>query len=99
MSSKITPCIGRVLIKPITVETKTDGGIILSGEAGSDFMHAKILAVGKGMLMADGLRKESEFKKGQIVIYGGMQNTVEDSLNGDPVLLVVEQAIVAIIKE
>jgi len=36
---------------------------------------------------------------GDVVIYGGMQNTVEDELNGVPVLLVVEAAIVAIIKE
>ena len=83
----------------MTVETKTDGGIILQGEAGAEYMHAEVLAVGKGILMADGLRKESEFKKGQTVIYGGMQNSVEDSLNGVPVVLVVEAAIVAIIKE
>jgi len=35
---------------------------------------------------------------GDIVIYGELNNTVEDKLNGKKVLLVVEQAIVAIVR-
>lgn len=95
MSTKIIPATGRLLIQPIDVEATSDGGIILHGETAQEYTHATVLAVGEGKLIVGGERMPVEFKVGDTVIYGGRQDTVEDSLNGKPVLLVVEQAIVA----
>lgn len=99
MCKKITPATGRILIEPSTTEAKSAGGIVLHGERAAEFTHAKVLAVGEGKVMPNGNRIPMDIKAGDVVIYGGMQNTVEDELNGVPVLLVVEQAIVAKIKE
>lgn len=99
MCKEITPATGRILLEPITTESKSDGGIILTGNEAVEFTHAKVLAVGEGKPLPNGQRFPVDIKAGDVVIYGGMQNTVQDELNGKPVLLVVEAAIVAVIKE
>jgi co-chaperonin GroES (HSP10) len=93
---EIIPLQDRVLIEPIITDTLSAGGIVLTGEE-FKYQHAKVLAVGQGRLMASG-RMAMDMKVGDIVIYGDLNNTVEDKLNGKRVLLVVEQAIVAIVK-
>ena len=96
MKHDIIPLQDRVLIEPLDVETKSGGGIIMAGGE-MKYNHAKVLAVGKGRLMASG-RMAMDMAVGDVVIYGDLQNTVEDKLNGKRVLLVVEQAIVGIIR-
>ncbi len=91
------PLNDRVLLEPYDVENMSAGGIALAGDD-MKVLHAKVLAVGKGRLMASG-RMTMDVKKGDKVIYGDVTNNVEDKLNGKKVLLVVEQAIVAIIKD
>ena len=91
------PVNDRVLIEPFDTDNYSAGGIIVAGSE-LKVLHAKVLAVGKGRLMPSG-RMKMDMKVGDIVIYGDLNNTVEDKLNGKRVLLVVEQAIVAIIKE
>jgi chaperonin GroES len=94
---EIIPLNDRVLIEPFNTENFSAGGIIVAGGEGS-VSHAKVLAVGKGRAMPSG-RIPIDVAVGDIVIYGDLNNTVEDKLNGKKVLLVVEQAIVAVIKE
>jgi len=93
---KIIPLQDRVLIEPFQTEHLSAGGIALAG-ADMKYNHAKVLAVGKGRAMASG-RMPIDCKVGDTVIYGDLQNTIEDKLNGKRVLIVVEMAIVAIIE-
>lgn len=97
VKQEIIPLQDRVLIEPFDIEHKSAGGLLLTGDD-MKYNRAKVLAVGKGRLMASG-RMAMDMAVGDTVIYGDLQNTVEDKLNGKRVLLVVEQAIVAIIKE
>ncbi len=99
MSKEIIPATGRLLIQPITVEATSDGGILLSNMAIAELNHAEVLAVGLGKLIVGGERMSVEFNVGDIVIYGNRQDTVEDTLHSKSVLLVVEQCIVAVVKE
>jgi len=94
---EIIPLNDRVLIEPFDVDHLSAGGIVLAGED-MKVLHAKVLAVGAGRLMSSG-RMAIDVKVGDTIIYGDLNNTVEDKLNGKRVLIVVEQAIVAIIKE
>lgn len=96
---QINPSNDRVLIKPL--ETKTAGGIVLTGTAASKYLHGEVLAVGPGRIGTDGKTriKVSTCKVGDKVVYGKVATTVEDSLDGETVLLVQEAAIVAVIKE
>lgn len=97
VQQEIVPLNDRVLIEPFNVDNMSAGGIALAGDD-LKVLHAKVLAVGKGRLMASG-RMAIDVAVGDTVIYGDVSNTVEDKLNGKCVLLIVEQAIVAIIKE
>jgi len=93
---EIVPLNDRVLIEPFDVDNYSAGGIIVAGGEG-EVLHAKVLAVGKGKAMPSG-RMPIDVQVGDTVIYGELNNTVEDKLNGKKVLLVIEQAIVAVIK-
>lgn len=99
MSSSIKPATGRILVEPMLTEVKTDGGIILSGETATEYLHGKVLAIGQGKLLANGGRMGIECKVGDLIIYGNMANNVEDSLNSKPVILITTEAFIAIIKE
>ena len=96
VEQEIIPLNDRVLIEPIITDNLSAGGILIAGDEGETF-HAKVLAVGKGRAMPSG-RMPIDVEVGDIVIYGNLNNTVEDKLNGKKVLIVVEQAIVAIVK-
>ncbi len=98
MSRELIPLNDRVLIEPILDDNFSKGGIALPGNEDTDVLHAIVLAVGPGKSMPSG-RMPIDVKVGDKVIYGALNNTVEDTLNGKDVLLVVEQAIVAVIKE
>ncbi|MEE8207358.1 MAG: hypothetical protein V3T88_00160 [Nitrosomonadaceae bacterium] len=91
------PCNDRVLLEPYTVDSFSPGGIMTAGGS-EDVLHAVVLAVGKGRLMPQG-RMAIDVQVGDKVIYGNMANNVEDKLNGKRVLLVVEQCIIAVIKD
>lgn len=97
MMSELTPLQDRVLIEPFEIEHTSAGGIALAGDD-MKYRRAKVLAVGEGRSMPTG-RIPIDVAVGDIVIYGDLQNTIEDKLNGKRVLLVVEQGIVAIVKE
>ncbi len=91
------PLNDRVLLEPYDEDNYSAGGVLIAGGA-EDVLHAKVLAVGKGRLMPSG-RMALDVKVGDKVIYGNMSNNVEDKLNGKRVLLVVEQCVIAIIKD
>lgn len=95
---EIIPLNDRVLLEPILEDNYSKGGVIIAGNEDTKVLHAIVLAVGEGKAMPSG-RMPIAVKVGDKVIYGALNNTVEDTLNGKDVLLVVEQAIVAIIKE
>ncbi len=97
MKRELIPLSDRVLLEPIEEDNFSKGGVLIAGGEG-ETCHALVLAVGEGKAMPSG-RMPIAVKVGDKVIYGDLNNTVEDKLNGKRVLLVVEQAIVAIIKE
>lgn len=94
---EIIPLQDRVLIEPFDIEHTSAGGVVLAG-GDMKYNRAKVLAVGAGRAMPTG-RIPIDVKAGDTIIYGDLQNTIEDKLNGKRVLLIVEQGIVAIIKE
>ncbi len=95
---ELIPLGDRVLIEPIIEDNFSKGGVIIAGGEDTKTLHAIVLAVGKGKAMPSG-RMPIDVKVGDKVIYGALNNTVEDTLNGKDVLLVVEQAIVCVIKD
>lgn len=97
MSNKeLIPLNDRVLVEPLEMSA---GGIILAGGGKDTPLHGKVLAVGKGLLMSNGKRVPMTVAVGDEVVYGKVLTTVDDVMNGKPVLLIQEQAIVALVVE
>lgn len=95
---ELIPLNDRVLIEPLIEDSFSKGGIVLAGDKVDSALYAIVLAVGPGKLMPSGPIKIA-VKVGDKVIYGELNNTVPCTLNGKDVLLVVDQAIVAVVKE
>jgi chaperonin GroES len=94
--AKIQPLGDRVLIKPLEAEEKTKGGIILPDTAKEKQQEGEVKAVGKGR-MDDGKIVALEVKVGDKVLYGKYSGT-EIKIDGDDMLIVKEEDILAIVK-
>jgi chaperonin GroES len=94
--AKIQPLGDRVLIKPLEAEEKTKGGIILPDTAKEKQQEGKVMAVGKGRV-EDGKTIALEVKVGDKVLYGKYSGT-EIKVDGEEMLIVKEEDILAIVK-
>jgi chaperonin GroES len=84
-----------VLVKPLSKEEKTRGGIILPDTAKEKPQAGEVIAVGPGRMLDNGTRVQPEVKTGDKVIYakyGGMEIKLED----DEYLILRETDILAI---
>ncbi|MEI7872280.1 MAG: co-chaperone GroES [Alphaproteobacteria bacterium] len=72
---KFKPLHDRLLLKPMTAETKTKGGLIIPDTAQEKPMQGEIVAVGKGKRLEDGRLQAIDVKVGDKVIYGKWSGT------------------------
>jgi len=94
--AKIQPLGDRVLIKPLEAEEKTKGGIIVPDTAKEKQQEGNVIAAGKGRT-EDGKTVALEVKVGDKVLYGKYSGT-EIKIDGEDMLIVKEEDILAIIK-
>ena len=72
---KFKPLHDRLLLKPMTAETKTKGGLIIPDTAQEKPMQGEVVAVGKGKRLEDGRLQPIDVKVGDKVIYGKWSGT------------------------
>ena len=75
MALKVTPLADRVVVKPISQEEVTKGGIVLPDTAKEKPQEGKVVAVGEGRMSEDGKRIPMEVKVGDTVIYAKYAGT------------------------
>lgn len=75
MALKVTPLADRVIVKPLTREEVTKGGIVLPDTAKEKPQEGKVIAVGPGRIGDDGQRIPMEVKAGDTVIYAKYAGT------------------------
>ena len=75
MALKVTPLADRVVVKPLTREEVTKGGIVLPDTAKEKPQEGKVVAVGAGRIGDDGKRIPMEVKVGDTVIYAKYAGT------------------------
>jgi len=92
--AKLKPLADRVLVKPLTEEEVTKGGIILPDTAKEKPQRGEIVAVGPGRLDDEGKRVPMEVKKGDKVLYEKYAGT-EVKLDEEEYLILRESSIVA----
>ena len=94
----IRPLHDRVIIKREEVETKSAGGIVLTGSAAEKSTRGKVLAVGKGRVLNDGTIHPLDVKVGDTVIFGDGYGVKAEKIDGEEVLIVHESDILAIVE-
>lgn len=88
----------RVIIKPLEPEEKTKGGIVLPDTAKEKPQEGKVVAVGKGKTLENGSSQAPEVKVGNKVLYGKYSGTETTTKEGEELLIMREDDILAIIK-
>ena len=94
----IQPLGDRVVIKPLEAEEKTKGGIVLPDTAKEKPQEGKVVAVGKGKVSEEGKIQPLEVKVGDKVLYGRYSGTEITTKEGEELLILREEDILAIIK-
>ena len=92
----VKPLADRVIVKPIDLEEKKHGSIIIPDTAKEKPQEGEVVAVGPGKINDAGNKVEVEVKKGDKVLYGKYSGT-EVTIDGEEYLIMREIDILAII--
>ena len=94
----IQPLADRIIVKPLEAKEKTKGGIVLPDTAKEKPQEGKILAVGKGKVLENGQIQALEVRVGDCILYGKYSGTEITTSDGEEVLIMREDDVLAIIK-
>jgi len=94
----IKPLGDRIVVKPLEAESKTKGGIVLPDTAKEKPQEGKVVAVGKGKVLENGSVQAPEVKVGDKVLYGKYSGNEITTKEGEELLIMREEDILAIIK-
>ncbi|MDD5731254.1 MAG: co-chaperone GroES [Candidatus Omnitrophica bacterium] len=94
----IKPLGDRIVVKPLEAESKTKGGIVLPDTAKEKPQEAKVVAIGKGKVLENGSVQSPEVKVGDKVLYGKYSGNEITTKEGEELLILREDDILAIIK-
>jgi chaperonin GroES len=94
---KFRPLHDRVVVKRLTEEQKTAGGIIIPETAQEKPMQGEVLAVGPGARNEAGERVVLDVKAGDTVLFGKWSGT-EVKIDGDDLLIMKESDIMGVVE-
>jgi chaperonin GroES len=92
----IRPLQDRVIIKRLEVETKSAGGIVLTGSAAEKSTRGEVVAVGNGRVLENGDVRALEVKAGDTVLFGSYVEKTE-KIEGQEYLIMREDNILGIV--
>jgi chaperonin GroES len=94
---KFRPLQDRVLVRRITQEEKTAGGIIIPDTAQEKPMEGEIVAAGPGARDKSGRLVPLEIKAGDRVIFGKWSGT-EVKMNGEELMVMKESDLMGVLE-
>ena len=94
----IRPLHDRLIIEREDIESKSAGGIVLTGSAAEKSTRGKVLAVGKGRVLENGTVQTLDVKVGDTVIFSEGYNTKTEKIDGKEVIILSENDIMAIVE-
>jgi len=94
----IRPLHDRVIVKRLEQESKSAGGIVLTGSAAEKSTRGEVLAVGKGRVLENGEVKPLDVKVGDTVIFNEGYGVKTEKIDGNEVLIMSESDILAIVE-
>jgi len=93
----IRPLHDRVIVKRLEEETKSAGGIVLTGSAAEKSTRGEIVAVGNGRVLDNGEVKALQVKAGDTVLFGSYIEKTE-KIEGKEYLIMREDNILGIVE-
>ncbi len=94
---KFRPLHDRVLVRRVTAEEKTAGGIIIPDTAKEKPQEGEVIAVGSGTLNDKGDLRPLDVKTGDRILFGKWSGT-EVKLDGEELLIMKESDIMGVIR-
>ena len=91
---QLKPLADRIVVKVLTQEEKTRGGIVLPDTAKEKPQEAKVMAVGTGKVLENGQKLPPEVKVGDRVLFGKYSGT-EVKVDGEELVIMRESDILA----
>ncbi|SDI45323.1 MULTISPECIES: co-chaperone GroES [Ferrimonas] len=95
---KIRPLHDRVIVKRTELESKSAGGIVLTGSAAEKSTRGEVVAVGNGRILENGEVKALDVKIGDVVIFNEGYGVKTEKVDGEEVLIMSEGDILAIVE-
>ncbi|MDP3722794.1 MAG: co-chaperone GroES [Candidatus Omnitrophota bacterium] len=92
----LKPLGDRIVIRPLDPEETTKSGLVVPDTAKEKPQEGKVVAVGTGRLLDDGVVKALEVRNGDRVLYGKYAGT-EISLEGEDYLILREEDVLAVV--
>ena len=92
---KFRPLYDRVLVKRVTTENKSAGGLIIPDTAKEKPQEAEVIAVGAGRILEDGNVRPMTLKVGDRVLFGKYTGD-EIKLEGEEHVILREEDILAV---
>lgn len=93
----LRPLGDRIVVKALEPDAKTKSGLVLPDTAKEKPQEGKVISVGTGRLLDDGIVKPLQVKAGDRVLYGKYSGT-EVTLSGEEYLIVREDDVLAILQ-
>jgi chaperonin GroES len=94
---KFRPLHDRVLVRRITAEEKTAGGIIIPDTAKEKPQEGEVLAVGAGTVNDKGDLRALDVKAGDRILFGKWSGT-EVKIDGEELLIMKESDVMGIVQ-
>ncbi|QTH63235.1 co-chaperone GroES [Psychrosphaera ytuae] len=94
----IRPLHDRLIVKRNEQETKSAGGIVLTGSAAEKSTRGEVIAVGNGRILENGDVRPLDVKVGDTVIFSEGYGVKTEKLDGQEVLIMSESDILAIVE-
>ncbi|MDX1706390.1 co-chaperone GroES [Pseudidiomarina sp.] len=95
---KLRPLHDRVIIKRSEAETKSAGGIVLTGSAAEKSTRGEVVAVGNGRILDNGEVKALDVKVGDKVLFNESYGVKTQKIDGEEYLIMSESDILAIVE-
>ena len=92
----IRPLHDRVIVKRLEEETKSAGGIVLTGSAAEKSTRGEVIAAGNGRVLENGEVRALEVKAGDTVLFGSYVEKTE-KIEGQEYLIMREDNILGIV--
>ena len=93
----IRPLQDRIIVKRVTEEEKSRGGIIIPDTAKEKPQQGKVIAVGKGKVLEDGTQRPLDIKAGDTILFGKYAGT-EVKIEGEEHLILRDEDVLGVIE-